>query len=100
MTIKSSKTKWQYLESRSSSWRKQLYLKGRKLTAFTVWSDMIANEDTISETSENWDLPIEAVKEAIEYCETHQELLKSEAEEERNYLENRGVILEPKIIHR
>ena len=100
MTTNSSKTQWQYLESRPSSWRKQLYLKGRKLTAFTVWSEMIANEDTISETAENWDLPIEAIREAIEYCETNQELLKSEAEEERRYLEERGVILESKITHR
>ena len=78
---------------------KQLYIKGRKLTAFTVWSDMIANEDTVGETAENWDLPIEAIREAIEYCETNQELLKSEADEERRYLEERGIILEPKITH-
>ena len=100
MTNNTSKTKWQFLEPRPSSWRKQLYLKGRKLTAFTVWSDMIANEDTIHETADNWDLPIEAIKEAIEYCETNRELLKSEAEEERRYLEERGVVLEPKVANR
>ncbi len=100
MRNNTTKTQWQYLESRPSSWRKQLYLKGRKLTAFTVWSDMIANEDTIDETAENWDLPLEAIREAIEYCETNQELLKSEAEEERRYLEERGVLLEPKATHR
>lgn len=98
MTTNTSKTQWQFLEPRLSSWRKQLYLKGRKLTAFTVWSDMIANEDTLDETADNWDLPIEAIKEAIEYCENNQELLKFEAEEERRYLEERGVVLEPKVI--
>jgi hypothetical protein len=51
MTINTLKTQWQFLEPRLSSWRKQLYLKGRKLTAFTVWSDMIANEDTLDETA-------------------------------------------------
>ncbi|MEO1802319.1 MAG: hypothetical protein AAFR62_18190 [Cyanobacteria bacterium J06629_2] len=100
MTNNISKTQWQFLEPRSSSWRKQLYFKGRKLTAFTVWSDMIVNEDTLGETAANWDLPTEAIKEAIEYCENNRELLKSEAEEERRYLEERGVILEPKITHR
>ncbi len=36
---------------------------------------------------ENWDLPISAIYEAISYCETHQELLKLEADEERHRLE-------------
>ena len=100
MTINTSKTQWQFLEPRPSSWRKQLYLKGRKLTAFTVWSDTIANKDTIDETADNWDLPKEAVKEAIEYCENNQEFLKYEAKEERRYLKERGVVLKPKITHR
>jgi len=95
-----NKTQWQYLETHPSSWRKQLYFKGSKLTAFTVWSDMIANKDTINETASNWDLPVEAIREAIEYCETNQELLQLEAEAERDYLEERGVVLEPKTTHR
>jgi hypothetical protein len=99
MTINSQKTTWQYLESRSDSWRKQLYIKGRKLTAFTVWSDMIANDETLTEAAFNWDLSTEEVTEAIEYCETHQELLIAEAEEERRYLEERGVVLEPKVTY-
>ena len=61
---------------------------------------MIANEDTLEETADNWDLSIEAIREAIEYCENNQELLKSEAEQERRYLEERGVVLEPKIVNR
>ena len=100
MTANAFKIQWQYLEPRPSSWRKQLYFKEKKLTAFTVWSDMIANKDTLGETAENWNLPTEAIKEAIEYCENNRELLKSEAEEERRYLKERGVILEPKITHR
>ncbi|MGL5795071.1 MAG: hypothetical protein ACRC06_11850 [Waterburya sp.] len=99
MTTNSSKTQWQYLESRSDSWRKQLYIKERKLTAFTVWSDSIANDETPSEAAINWNLPIEAITEAIEYCETHQELLIEEAESERRYLEERGVVLEPKVTY-
>jgi len=84
-----NKTQWQYLETHPSSWRKQLYFKGSKLTAFTVWSDMIANKDTINETASNWELPVEAIREAVEYCETNQELLQLEAEAERDYLEER-----------
>jgi hypothetical protein len=93
-------TNWQYLESCPHSWRKQLYIKGKKLTAFTVWSDMIANDMTPEEVAESKELPLSAVSEAIEYCQTHQELLKLEAEEERRYLEERGISLEPKVTHR
>ena len=99
MTANTSKTTWKYLESRSDSWRKQLYIKGRKLTAHTVWSDMIVNSMTPSEVADSKDLPLSAVNEAIEYCEINQELLEKEAKAERLYLEKRGVILEPKITH-
>jgi uncharacterized protein (DUF433 family) len=99
MTTNSQKATWQYLESRPDSWRKQLYIKGRKLTAFTVWSDTIANDETQEEAAINWDLPLGAITEAIEYCQTHQELLIKEAEEERRYLEERGVVLEPPVVY-
>jgi hypothetical protein len=93
-------TQWQYLEKRPHPWRKQLYIKGRKLRAFIVWSDMIVNELTPLEVAENKELPLAAVYEAIEYCESNQELLKREAEEERRRLEEKGINLEPKTVHR
>jgi hypothetical protein len=100
MTIPETKTQWQYLESRPQSWRKQLYLKGRKLRARTVWSDMLVNGDTPQLAADNWDLPLPAIQEVISYCETHRELLQQEAEEEQRYLEERGVALEPPITNR
>jgi uncharacterized protein (DUF433 family) len=99
MTNNFAETQWQYLESRPNSWRSQLYVKGRKLRAHTVWADMIVNKMTPEEVAQSKDLSLAAVMEAIKYCETHQELLKQEAEEESSYLEERGVILEPKITH-
>ncbi len=99
MTTQKAKTQWQYLEKRPHSWRQQLYLKGRRLTAFGVWMDMMVNGETPEEAAFNWDLPLEAVKETIEYCETHRELLQSEAEQERRYLKDRGISLESKVSH-
>ena len=93
-------TQWQYLEQRPSSWRQQLFLKGKKLRAYTVWSDMLVNQDTKEEAADNWDLPLAAVEEIIRYCESHRELLGQEAESEGRYLEERGVTLEPPITHR
>ncbi|MCC3414043.1 MAG: hypothetical protein JGK24_20595 [Microcoleus sp. PH2017_29_MFU_D_A] len=85
---------WQYLVARPHAWRKQLYIKGRKLLASTIWRDMTANGMSPEQAAENWDLPLSAIYEAIDYCENHQELLKLEADEERYRLEAKGVRLE------
>lgn len=87
---------WQYLVERPHPWRRQLYLKGRKLMASTVWLDAIANEMSPEEAADNWELPLAAIEEVFRYCQTHQDLLKMEAEEERLRLQEKGVSLEPK----
>ena len=86
---------WQYLVSRPHAWRKQLYIKGHKLLASIVWQDMVANQLSPEQAAENWDLPLPAIYEVIQYCKSHQELLKLEADEERYRLELKGVLLEP-----
>ncbi len=86
---------WQYLVARPHPWRRQLYIKGRKLLASTVRQDMIANEMSPEQAAENWELPLTAIYEVIRYCESHRELLKLEADEERHRLEEKGVSLEP-----
>ena len=91
---------WHYLEQRHDSWRKQLYIKGKKLLASDVWSDMIVNSDSPQAAAKAWDLPIEAIAEAIKYCETHQHLIEQEALLEKKYLESKGYTVEPKIINR
>ncbi len=100
MTVRHTKTQWQYIEPRPDSWRKQLYLKGTRIKASVIYSDMIVNEMTEADALYNWDFPLEAIHEIIEYCQTHQELLQSEALEERRRLEAKGVIIEPKIVTR
>jgi hypothetical protein len=85
---------WKFLVARPHDWRRQLSIKGSKLLASTVWRDMLANEMTSAQTAENWNLPIAAIQEVIQYCETHQDLLKLEAEEERHRLQEQGVSLE------
>lgn len=86
---------WQFLVERPHPWRRQLYIKGRKLRASTIWSDMIVNEMTPEEAAEDWDLPVAAIHEAVCYCKTHEALLNLEAEEERRRLNVRGSSIEP-----
>lgn len=86
---------WQYLVQRPHPWRRQLYIKGRKLLASTIWQDMILNKMSPEETADNWNLPLDAIYEVINYCQTNQQLLEIEAEEERYRLQEKGVSLEP-----
>ena len=84
---------WKYLVERPGSWKRQLFFKGRKLTAAQVWLEMQTNQMTPQEAAENWDLPLEAVEEAVRYCETNRDLIGMEAAEERLHLVSRGVAL-------
>lgn len=88
---------WKYLVERPHPWRRQLYVKGRRLLASTVWQDMHINELSLNDIAANFSLPIEAVVEVVRYCETNQELLQMEADEERRRLEEKGVTIEPTL---
>lgn len=68
---------------RDHSWRQQLHIKGRRLLASTIWQDMIINQMSQEEAAENWDLSVEVINEVVLYYESHQQLLKSEADEEQ-----------------
>ncbi len=91
----SSMDSWQFLVARPHSWRRQFYIKGRTVLASIVWQDMLSNRMTLDEAADNWDLSRSAIQEIIRYCETHQDLLRLEAEEERCRLQEQGVSVEP-----
>jgi uncharacterized protein (DUF433 family) len=80
--------------SRPHPWRRQFYVKGRRLLASTVWQDMLVNELKSEEAADNFDLPSSAIDEIIRYCEANKDLIKMEAEEERYRLRERGVSVE------
>jgi uncharacterized protein (DUF433 family) len=86
---------WTYLVARPHNWKKQLFIKGRKLTAAQVWLDMQVNQMSREEAADNWDLPLEAIDEAVRYCEQNQALIQMEAAEEKLFLQNKGVKLTP-----
>lgn len=87
-------TEWQYLEKRPDSKRKQLYLKGKRIKASVIYSDIIVNQMTAEEAADNWNLPLAAIEEIIMYCQTYQQLLQQEANEGRSQLEEKGVTIE------
>ena len=82
---------WKYLIARPHEWRRQLYVKGRKLLASTVADDLALHHRTPEETAENWDLPVEAVLEAVRYAEQEEGLIVMEAEEGLRRLMSKGL---------
>jgi uncharacterized protein (DUF433 family) len=88
---------WQYLTARPHPWRRQLWVKGRKLPAAVVWTDWRVNGGTPEEIADNWDLPTDAVKEILRYGEENQEFLRMEAEEEKRRLAEMGISVTSRI---
>lgn len=85
---------WRWLLERPHPWRRQLWVKGRKLLASAVWLDALTNGVGPREAAENWDLPREAAEEVFAYCEANRALIESEANEERQRLQRANVDLE------
>jgi uncharacterized protein (DUF433 family) len=67
--------RWHFLERRDDSWRLQLYVKGRNLTARQLAGAMIANRMTEEQAAADWRLPVEAIREAVAYCRENKPLL-------------------------
>jgi len=86
-----TKREWLFLTERPHPWRRQLFLKGKKLPAATVWTDWRINGGTEAEIAANWDIPLAAAQECIRYGEANQDLLRLEAEEERQRLSEVGI---------
>jgi uncharacterized protein (DUF433 family) len=89
---------WQYLVRRLHSWRKQLYIKGRNMTARQLVGSMKANHLDEPAAAADYHLPVEAVREALAYVERHRELLETEAEIERLMLKRGGVARGPQPV--
>ncbi|HKI33176.1 MAG TPA: hypothetical protein VKA46_15095 [Gemmataceae bacterium] len=91
---------WRYLMTRSHPWRRQLYIKGRNMTVGQLASTVFANKLTPEQASEDLDLPVEAIREALAYYEQNKGLIQMEAAEERRYLAEQGCALEPQHLSR
>lgn len=68
-------------------WRRQLSLKGRRLTVGQLVAQMNANAMDVAAAADGFGLAPEAVAEALDYAARNVELLASEAAEERRRVE-------------
>ena len=67
----SEPSRWVYLDRKPGSAYRQLFVKGRNIAALTLYSMSLDGEEpgmTPEEIAADYDLPVEAVREAIAYC--------------------------------
>ena len=64
---------WKHLERRPGSSYHQLCIKGKRIWAWTLYCELVNQKEprTPQELAEDWRIPLEAVQEAIAYCQTN-----------------------------
>ncbi len=63
---------WKYLERRLGSSFQQLCIKGKRIFAWTLYCEFMSEKEprTPEQLAEDWNVPLEAVQEAIAYCQS------------------------------
>jgi uncharacterized protein (DUF433 family) len=84
----STEKKYQHLEARPCSLYRQLFIKGTRIRAEILYSLTVPSEDgevyTPEEVASHYQLPLEVVLEAIDYCRSNPlEVAADHAREER-----------------
>jgi uncharacterized protein (DUF433 family) len=88
-----AQTQYQHLEPRPGSNYRQLWLKGRRIRAVVV-DDAIHGPDpyTPEEFAENYQVPLEAVLEALDYVAKNRAFIEEERDREAARLRARGLL--------
>ncbi len=86
-------TTWKYLVRNPKSAYKQLFVKGRRIRARTLYGMHISAEEamTAQEIAREYDLPLEAVMEAISYCQMDPPEIKEDFEREERIMQATGM---------
>jgi uncharacterized protein (DUF433 family) len=91
-------TDYQYLEPRSCSNYRQLFVKGRRIRAEVLYRETIGLEPrTPEEVAHDFEVPLEAVREAIQYCVENEGLLRQERDRELEEIRADGLDKPPLV---
>jgi uncharacterized protein (DUF433 family) len=78
-----SANNYKYLEPRTGTRFQQLFVKGKKYSAERIYRETVGEDArTPEQVAEDFELPLEAVLEAIHYSTHNEDLLRREREEE------------------
>ena len=89
----STSTTWTHLAPNPKSAYKQLFIKGRRIRARVLYGMFMSAEDprTAEEIAADFELPVEAVNEAIAYCQSDPPEIREDFEREERIMEATGM---------
>ncbi len=89
----STTTTWKHLAPNPKSNYKQLFIKGRRIRARDLYGHFMSDEDpwTPEFIAEQYNLSLDAVKEAIAYCQTDPPEIREDFEHEERIMEATGM---------
>jgi hypothetical protein len=87
---------YKYLDRRGGSNYRQFFYKGSKLRAETLYRETVGPEPrTPEQVAKDFNVPLEAVHEAIHYCTHNEDLLNEERERDIADMRARGILKPP-----
>ncbi len=69
----STKARYQYLERRPDKRSKELFVRGTGIRPSTVWHDRYVSRFSPDRIAQDRDIPVDAVYEALAYCQENWE---------------------------
>jgi uncharacterized protein (DUF433 family) len=88
-------TRWKYLAHKAGSHYRQLFIKGTRIAARVLYGYYTAGEDwpgqSVEEIAAGFNLPIEAVREAIAYCASDPPAIREDSKKEDALMEAAGM---------
>lgn len=93
MNNPSTTTTWQYLAPNPKSKYKQLFIKGTRIRARILYGMYMSAKEprTPKEIAADYNLPVEAVKEAIAYCQADPPEIREDFAHEERIMEATGM---------
>lgn len=82
--------KYLHLQKRSDKHSQELFVRGTGIRASTVWHDRYVSRRHPGQIAEDRDISVEAVREALAYCQESWENICREKDQERQWLEQKG----------
>ena len=86
-------TLWKYLEPNPKSAYKQLFVKGTRIRARVLYGQYVSDEEprTPEQLAADYALPIEAVREAIAYCQSKPREIEDDFRREEALMDATGM---------
>ncbi len=84
---------WKYLAPNPKSHYKQLFIKGTRIRARILYGEFMSEEEprTPEQIAADYELPVEAVKEAIAYCQSNPPEIAEDFRREEALMEATGM---------